>query len=531
MRKMENQLSRVKDMKDRSVDKGRRGIHQVIFGRTGVLLLCLLAELFLLFLMLHYVAQYIYLFFGGHMVFAFLVLLLIINHEEHPAFQLAWASLVLLFPIFGGLLYLYLKLQPGMRILAGKMQEMDKESRNLLPQDSHIMRELDLQSPRAAQLAYYVGCRQGYPLCGNTEVTYFPGGEEMFEELKKQLQDAKHFIFLEYFIISEGYMWDSVQEILEQKVREGVEVRLMYDGMNELNNLPHDFSRKMKNLGIRCKVFSPVYPVISTSYNNRDHRKIAVIDGHTAFTGGVNLADEYINRIERFGHWKDAAIMMHGDAAKSFTVMFLKMWDVSEKPENIAVYLKKSSVSCDPCGGFVLPYATNPLAETQTAEHVYLEIINSAVRYVHIMTPYLVPDHELMQALIYAAQRGIDVKLILPHIPDKKYAFALAHSYYKTLVGAGVRIFEYTPGFVHSKVVISDDICGVVGAINLDYRSLYLNFECAAYLYDVPAIRDMEADFKRTLIECQLVTAFDIRHDKITRKLAGHVLKVIAPLM
>ncbi|MCC8137270.1 MAG: cardiolipin synthase [Clostridiales bacterium] len=532
---MENQLSRVKDIRDRSVDRGRRGMHHVIFGRTGVLMLFLLAELLLLFLMLHFVAQYIYLFFGGHVVFAFLVLLLIINREEHPAFQLAWASLVLLFPIFGGLLYLYLKLQPGMRVLAGRMQEMDRETCNLLPQDSRIMRELDLQNPRAAQLAYYIGRRQGYPLCGNTEVVYFSSGEEMFEELKKQLQDAKHFIFLEYFIISEGYMWESIQEILEQKVKEGVEVRLMYDGMNELNNLPHDFSREMKNLGIRCKVFSPVYPVISTSYNNRDHRKIAVIDGLTAFTGGVNLADEYINCKERFGHWKDAAIMMRGDAARNFTVMFLKMWDVSEKSENIAVYLKESAKE-PPAGsltdgGFVLPYATNPLAETQTAEHVYLEIINSAVRYVHIMTPYLVPDHELMQALIFAAQRGIDVKLILPHIPDKKYAFALAHSYYKTLVSAGVRIFEYTPGFIHSKVVISDDICGVVGAINLDYRSLYLNFECAAYLYNVPAIRDMEADFKKTLIESQLVTAFDIRHDKVLRKLAGHVLKVIAPLM
>ncbi|MCD7716721.1 MAG: cardiolipin synthase [Lachnospiraceae bacterium] len=539
MEEMEEQISRVKNIKDRSVDKGRRGIHQVIFGRTGVLILCLLAEILLLFLVLHYVAQYIYLFFGGHIIFAFLVLLLIINHVEHPAFQLAWASLVLLFPIFGGLLYLYLKLQPGMRVMSGRMQEVEQQNQKLLLQDSRIMRELAFQDQRAAQLAYYVGRRQGYPVFGNTKVTYFSCGEEMFEELKKQLRDAKQFIFLEYFIISEGYMWDSVQEILEQKVREGVEVRLMYDGMNELNNLPHDFSRKIKSLGIRCKVFSPVYPVISTSYNNRDHRKIAVIDGHTAFTGGVNLADEYINRRERFGHWKDAAIMLRGDAAGSFTVMFLKMWDVTEKSENPAVYLKepmKEPQTGNENGagteeGFVLPYATNPLAETQTAEHVYLEIINSAVRYVHIMTPYLVPDHELLQALIYAAQRGIDVKLILPHIPDKKYAFALAHSYYKTLVSAGVRIFEYTPGFIHSKVVISDDICAVVGAINLDYRSLYLNFECAAWLYNVPEIHKIEEDFKKTLIECQLVTPFDIRHDKITRKLAGHVLKVIAPLM
>ncbi len=528
---MNEQLSKVKDMTDRSVNRGKRGVLQVVFGRSGILILCLLAELLLLFLVIRYVAQYIYLFFGGHLVFAFLVLLLIINHVEHPAFQLAWASLVLLFPIFGGLLYLYLKLQPGMRMMAGRMQEIDRQTGTLLHQDAETMREMSFEDSRVAQLAYYIQERQGYPVCRNTEVTYFATGEEKFEELKKQLLAAKHYIFLEYFIISEGYMWDCVQAILEQKVREGVEVRLMYDGMNELSNLPHDFSRQMKTLGIRCKVFSPVYPVISTSYNNRDHRKIVVVDGHTAFTGGVNLADEYINRKERFGHWKDAAIMLHGEAVQSFTVMFLKMWDTSENLENIAVYLKEAPAVETTGQGFVLPYATNPLAETQTAERVYLEILNSATRYVHIMTPYLIPDHELLQALIYAAQRGVDVKLILPHIPDKKYAFALAHSYYKILVRSGVRIFEYTPGFIHSKVVVSDDEKGVVGAINLDYRSLYLNFECAVFLYKVPEIQKIEEDFKRTVVESQLVTDFDIRHDKITRKLAGHVLKIMAPLM
>ncbi|MCD7819624.1 MAG: phospholipase D-like domain-containing protein, partial [Lachnospiraceae bacterium] len=311
------------------------------------------------------------------------------------------------------------------------MQEAEQQTADILRQDGETLRELSFQNSRVAQMACYIGQKQGYPVFRNTEVTYFSSGEEKFEELKKQLQAAKHYIFLEYFIISEGYMWGSIQEILEQKVREGVEVRLMYDGMNELNNLPHDFVKRMKSVGIRCRIFSPVYPVISTSYNNRDHRKIVVIDGHTAFTGGVNLADEYINRKERFGHWKDAAIMLHGEAAKSFVVMFLRMWDIMETPENMAVYLRDIPALTGKNEGFVLPYATNPLAETQTAERVYLEILNSAVRYVHIMTPYLIPDHEMLQALIYAAARGVDVKLILPHIPDKKYAFALAHSYYK----------------------------------------------------------------------------------------------------
>jgi len=438
---MNYQLSKVKDIRERSADKGKRGVLHVIFGRTGILILCLLAELLLLFIMIHFVAQYIYLYFGSYVIFSFFVLLLIINRVEHPAFQLAWASLVLMFPIFGGLLYLYIRLQPGMHVMTARMEEVDRQTADVLKQDAETMREMSFENPRMAQMAYYIEQVQNYPIWRNTEVTYFSSGEEKFEELIKQLESAKEYIFLEYFIIAEGYVWNRVQEILEQKVKEGVEVRLMYDGMNELNNLPSDFSKKMKNLGIRCKVFSKVYPAISTSYNNRDHRKIVVVDGHTAFTGGVNLADEYINRKERFGHWKDAGIMLRGEAAKSFVIMFLKMWDVTENLENLAVYLREFPDGFAKSEGFVMPYAANPLKETQTAEHVYLEILNSATRYVHIMTPYLIPDHELLQALIYAARRGVDVKLILPHIPDKKYAFALAHSYYKVLVQNGVRIF------------------------------------------------------------------------------------------
>lgn len=326
-------------------------------------------------------------------------------------------------------------------------------------------------------------------------------------------------------------MWDSVLEILKAKVEEGVEVRVLYDGMNELYNLPHRYPEYLKGMGIRCKVFSPVYPVISTHYNNRDHRKIVVIDGHTAFTGGINLADEYINEKERFGHWKDSGIMLRGEAVRSFAVMFLRMWDISEKLENMAFYLKDWGEEPVRADGYVMPYAANPFGKERTAKRIYLDILNNAEQYVHIMSPYLVPDDEMMQALMYAARRGIDVKLILPHIPDKKYAFALAHSYYRRLMDAGVRIYEYTPGFIHSKVFVSDNIRAVVGAINLDYRSLYLNFECAVFLYGSAEIYSIEEDFRQTLPLCQLVTYFDIRHDKWTRRTAGKVLKLFAPLM
>lgn len=525
---MEYQLQKIKDL---SIDKGKRGVLHVVFGRTSILIACLLAQLLLLVLGLQYLAQYIYLFLGGYMLFGFILLIIIVNRTDNPVFQLSWAALVLLFPVLGGLLYLYIELQPGTRVLSGRIAEIDKQTANCLVQDSDTMQNLERKDRRTAQLARYIGKTEHYPVYQNTQVKYFASGEEKFEELKRQLMTAEKFIFLEYFILSEGYMWDSIFEILQAKVKEGVEVRIMYDGMNELYNLPHHFPETLRNAGIRCKVFSPVYPVISTHYNNRDHRKIVVIDGHTAFTGGVNIADEYINRKERFGHWKDAAIMLHGDGVKSFTVMFLKMWDVTEKLENMAVYLQDTPALIEEHEGYVMPYPANPFGKERTAERIYIDILNNAQNYVHIMTPYLVPGYEMMQALIYAAKRGIDVKIILPHIPDKKYAFALAHSYYKKLIRAGVKVYEYTPGFVHSKVFVSDNMRAVVGAINLDYRSLYLNFECAVFLYSVPQIRDVDADFRKTLPKCQLMTLFDVKHDKWTRKAAGVLLRLMAPLM
>lgn len=546
----------IKEIREKSINKGKRGVKQVIFGRTSIMLVCFLLQLLLLILGLRALSEYLYVFFGGYLFFGLIVLLIILNRTENPSFQLAWTSLVLLFPAFGGLLYLYIELQPGTKILSGRLNEIDRECEGVLKPDPGILREVGALDPRAAQLANYMR-KNGFPLYRNEGVRYFPSGETKFDELLYQLKQARKFIFLEYFIISEGYMWDSVLEILRQKVQEGVEVRVMYDGTDEMFNLSHEYPDVLKGMGIRCKVFSPVYPIFSTHYNNRDHRKIVVIDSRVAFTGGVNLADEYINRKERFGHWKDAAIMVQGEAVKSFTVMFLKMWAVSEKTENMAVYLRavpaaapepaemtgtlatgkeKDALAYRTAGfdcshGYVLPYAESPFAPDRTAQRVYLEILNGATRYVHIMTPYLVPDQELIQALKYAAKRGVDVKLVLPHIPDKKYAFALAHSYYKRLMRAGVKIYEYTPGFVHSKVFVSDDVRAVVGAINLDFRSLYLHFECALYLHGVAEIGAIEDDFHATLPKCQLITDFDVRHDKWTRKAAGQLMRLVAPLM
>ena len=326
-------------------------------------------------------------------------------------------------------------------------------------------------------------------------------------------------------------MWGRILEILARKVAEGVDVRVLYDGTCEFSILPHDYPKRLQALGIRCKVFAPISPFISTHYNYRDHRKILVIDGHTAFNGGVNLADEYINHTQRFGYWKDAAVMLQGEAVRSFTLMFLQMWSIDERQPEFDRFLKAPAQPAENARGFVLPYGDCPLDSEKVGEMVYIDILNRARRYVHIMTPYLILDGELETALKFAAERGVEVSLILPGIPDKAAPYALAKTHYASLLASGVKIYEYTPGFVHAKVFVSDDHEAVVGTINLDYRSLYHHFECATYLCGTSCIPDIEEDFQTTLAQCRTATMETLRKEKWTRKLAGFLLKAVAPLL
>ena len=345
-----------------------------------------------------------------------------------------------------------------------------------------------------------------------------------------QLETARKFIFLEFFIVEEGYMWGRILSVLERKAREGVEVRVLYDGTCAIGKLPYRYPRQLEELGIRCRMYAPLRPLVSTHYNNRDHRKIMVIDGRAAFTGGVNLADEYINRVDLHGHWKDVAVRITGEAVQGFTLMFLQMWNVeSWEQEDYGRYLAASAPV--EAAGWVIPYGDSPFDQENVGEMVYMDILNRAESYVHIMTPYLIIDHEMITALTFAAKRGVDVKLIVPARPDKKTVFAVTRSYYRELIEGGVRIFEYTPGFVHAKIFVSDGGTAVVGSINLDYRSLYLHFECAALLCGGAAPAEVEADFQQTLAKCREVTLEDCRRDSLGRRLVGWILRPLATLM
>ena len=326
-------------------------------------------------------------------------------------------------------------------------------------------------------------------------------------------------------------MWGQILQVLARKAAEGVDVRVMYDGTCEFSTLPSDYPKRLEELGIQCRVFAPITPFVSTHYNNRDHRKILVIDGHTAFNGGVNLADEYINEIEKYGHWKDTAIMLQGDAVRNFTLMFLQMWSLREKTKEFDYSLAFPTKSRKDTKGFVLPYGDLPLDGEKVGEQVYIDILNRAQKYVYIMTPYLILDGELENALMFAAKRGVDVRIILPGIPDKFTPYALAFTHYGALIDAGVRLYEYSPGFVHAKSFVADHKEAVVGTINLDYRSLYHHFECATYMYGVDCIGEIEEDFLKLLPKCKMVTRETMKDEKLTRKATGIILKAIAPLL
>lgn len=531
---MDKQKIRDKSGRDntgiRLVEKSRRGILHVLFGRTMLIIVLFALQIFLLYWAFRSMRRFIPYFYGLLMVFYGVIIVRLVNKSSDPVSKITWILLIVLLPPVGVTLYLFSEFDLGHRMLNRRLSALISRTAPLQPDQSELRKRLARENPDLGALSEYMWRTGYFAPYANTQAEYLPSGEAALEAILGMLDEAEHFIFMEFFIVDEGVMWGRILQKLEEKIAQGVEVRLLYDGTCALFRLPYSYPRMLEQLGIQCKMFSPLRPVISPHYNNRDHRKILVVDGKTALTGGVNLADEYINAKQLYGHWKDVAVLLRGEAVQSFTLMFLQMWNLDGNSEHFARYLEvKNPPVAAP--GYVLPYGDSPLDAERVGEMVYLDIINRANRYVHIMTPYLILDCEMLTALCFAAKRGVEVVLLLPHIPDKKYAFALAKTHYRELLEAGVCILEYTPGFVHAKVFVSDDVKAVVGTINLDYRSLYLHFECAAYLYGMPAIGDIERDFRDTAAKCQEIHLDDLRHEKLTTRVMGWLLKVLAPLM
>ncbi|WP_124058315.1 cardiolipin synthase [Vaginisenegalia massiliensis] len=469
--------------------------------------------------------------------FSFLMILYLINKGENPAYQLSWIILVALLPIFGGLLYLLVGNKRPTKQLSQQIKAQSKlhcEGLCDLPSVKSALRQIN---PHYEGLATYVESQTGLPLYLDREVTYYPNGESLMDPLLEDLRQAKEFIFLEFFIIDYGEFSHAVFDILAQKAAEGLDVRLIYDDFGCLIRLPDDFDQQMDRKGIKTLKFNPFTPVISLAVNTRDHRKIVIIDGKVAYTGGLNLADEYINRVTRFGYWKDNMIRLAGDSVWSLTYLFLEMWNAYFPLDVHFRDFRRLSKQDEPrlesygaAKAFIQPFGDSPLDTEPLAENIYRQILNMATDYVYIYTPYLVISYEMENALMMAAKRGIDVRLMVPGIPDKNLVFRLTRSFYPHLLHAGVRIFEYTPGFVHAKTFVSDDNIAVVGSINLDFRSLFLHFEVGSLLYYQPIIQDIRRDFEDSQVQAHEIFLADT-HQSQLGELWDAVLRLLAPFI
>ena len=470
-------------------------------------------------------------FYLASLTLSIIIVFIIINNKSNPSYKIAWIVPVMIFPIFGGLFYLLYggnKLSTREKL---KMVIQNIEMTNALKQDDEIIKKIGDKSIYAKNQSEYILNYAKCPVYNNTETTYFKIGEEKFEALLRELKKAEKFIFLEYFIIQEGKMFNSILEILEEKAKQGVDVRLIYDDVGCIVTLPHNYKNTLEAKGIKCRVFNPIKPFFTRRLNNRDHRKIVVIDGDVGFTGGINLADEYINEYEKHGYWKDAGIMLKGDAVWNLTVMFLSMWDYIDNKEEDYIKFKPSKNKYYNSKGYVQPFDDSPLINEPIGETVYLNLINKAKDYIYINTPYLIIDNEMATALKIAAKSGVDIKIVTPYIPDKKFVHAVTKSYYESFIKDGIEIYEFTPGFMHAKTFVVDNEYGVVGSINLDFRSLYLHYECGVWLYKTDSIKSMKDDYLETLKRCHKVTMEECKNTSSIRKVLRLIIRMFAPLL
>lgn len=528
-----------------------------IFNRILLTVILILIQIIWSTIFLLKLTDYSTLISAGFTILSLFMVAYIISKDDNAAYKIGWIVLIMALPLFGGLFYVCFGDKKPSKKMRRKLGLEHEELRKYMPQDENVAMNLKNEGIREATTSAYIKKYSQYPIWQNTTTKYYPVGEEMYADMLIELEKATKFILLEYFIIEEGKMWDTVLEILVRKAKEGVDVRIIYDDIGCVALLPPGYDIYVESLceNIQCMAFNPFVPLLSLVMNNRDHRKILVIDGKTAFNGGLNLADEYINEKPRFGHWKDTGVMIKGDAVWNFTLMFLETWRSYRKDKKDIVEFKQDDKTdnkseqdhicheAEPCEskdqedvrnfeneGYVQPFSDTPLEDEPVAENVYIEILNQAQNYVYIYTPYLIVDNEMKIALCLAAKRGVDVRIVTPGIPDKKIIYRLTRSNYAPLIKAGIKIFEYIPGFIHAKSYLCDDKFAVVGTINMDYRSLYLHFECGTYMYKTAAVKQLKEDCLSTFEKCRQITIEDTRQSVIG-KMFDAFLRILSPLL
>lgn len=443
-------------------------------------------------------------------IFAIVLVLSIYGMEKNGKIKTSWMLLILAFPLLGTVMFVLSFWFSGTKKMARRYQEVDSWLFRKMPQDPKIVEEYSKEHPHCAAISSYIEKESGFPVYDNTFVHFFGDTRECMNSIVQSLKLAEHFIFLEYHAIETAKLWGVIHPILLEKVKAGVEVRIFYDDIGSIGFLTPAFRKQMEAEGIRCRDFNMVRPVYNLFMNNRDHRKVTVIDGKIGFTGGFNLADEYVNLKHPYGEWKDSGVMLFGEAVRNLTVTFLEMWNADEPEvhdeEHVSNYFPEFPKQTYPGLGYIQPYADNPLDNHYIGENVYISILNRAMKYAYFTTPYLIPTDELIRAFQLAAQRGVDVRIITPAIPDKKLIFTVTRSYYHELVEAGVKIYEFSPGFIHAKQCVSDDELGTCGTINLDYRSFYHHFENGCFMAHCPVVKEIKKDFDELLPRCKDVS-------------------------
>lgn len=462
---------------------------------------------------------------------ALLLVFRIYGKHQLAAFKMPWIILILTFPLLGLCLYLLFGHKDVTRKMRKRFEEIDPKLLSEISQNPAVMRELEGKDFAVANQCRYIYDFGKYPVYHNTEVTFFSEASDGFEAQLEALKQAQKFIFMEYHAIEEARSFARLKGILADRAAHGVEVRVLYDDVGSVGFIDFGFVKRMEAAGIQCRVFNPVMPVLNFFMNNRDHRKITIIDGEVGFTGGYNLADEYFNLTHPYGYWKDTGIKLVGEAVDSLTVIFLEMWNAMRECDTAYRNYLPAHPPVSDSHGFIQLYADSPLDDEPMGENVYLNMIKSAKHKLYVATPYLIISDDMERELCLAAKRGVDVRIITPGIPDKKLIYRVTRSYYAGLVRGGVRVYEYTPGFLHEKQVLCDDEAAVVGTINFDYRSLYHHFENGAFLYDCDAVRDIANDFEQTLSVSEEVTEHYKDGRKLTLRIAQCILRLFAPLL
>lgn len=505
-----------------------RRMRKFIVNRRSISITLLLIQFLFTLVFLYWLSHRQFILYYFLEIISLCVIIWLIRKNDNPAYKIPWIIVILLLPPFGVLFYIFWGNTPFNRARLVKIRPL--EPGQLEQKKKPALRELCTRLPRQRRMATYLNQTAGMTVWKNTACEYFPLGEYQFESMLIALKKAERFIFMEYFIIDLGEMWDAILSILIQKVQSGVDVRIMYDDVGCISTLPAGYRKYLTSLGIQVVAFNRFVPMMNTYLNYRNHRKVCIIDGNIGYMGGINLADEYINRRERFGHWKDTGCCLTGDGVANLTALFLQLWDfaTNSPPTPLADYLPTISVESD---GYVQPFADSPLDTFNVGEATYMNIINNASRYVYITTPYLTLDNEMLTALCTAAQSGVDVRIVTPGIPDKKMVYMVTRSYYAQLIQSGVKIYEYTPGFIHAKMIVADNSTAIVGTINVDFRSFYLHFECACAFYHSSVVDKVKEDILDCIRKSRQMDETFCKNISWPTSISASILRILAPIL